>query len=75
MHEFELVASSVAVHVTVVSPCWKLLDPEAGLHDTVTAVSKLSVAVGFVQDTWLVETVMSLGQLIVGACTSVINEN
>jgi hypothetical protein len=41
----ELLLESLTVHVTVVTPFWKV-DPDAGTHDGVT-IPQLSVAVEF----------------------------
>ena len=42
-----LLLASDTVHVTVVTPFWKV-DPEAGTHDGVPTPVQLSVAVAFV---------------------------
>ena len=61
-------ASSVAVHVTGVATFSSKFDPEGGLQDTCASVSIMSVAVGgsISQDTCVVDTEISEGQVIVG---------
>ena len=65
----EFIASSVAVHVTGVATFSSKFDPEGGLHDICKSVSIMSVAVGgsMSQDTCVVDTEISEGQVIIGS--------
>ena len=65
-------ASSVAAQVTGVATFSSKSDPEGGLQDTCTFVSIMSVAVGgsIFQDTCVVDTEISEGQVIVGSSRS-----
>lgn len=66
----EFMASSVAVHVTVVTGFVKV-EPDDGVHTTLTDVSIRSEAVGSVHDTGFLDTKFA-GHVIVGFAVSVV---
>ena len=66
MHESELPASSIAVHVTCVGIPTGKTAPEGGLQERLGLPSKLSDAVGSAHDTGFEDTILSSGHVTSG---------